>query len=62
MAKMDNQVKDRTLYLPVYEKTGQVDYGYIQYDITESPDEDKRLEGLRLSKGWEWRLFKITPA
>jgi len=46
----------RQLYLPVNSR-GEVDYGYVNYDLQEIPTEPAH----RLSDEWRWAVFAIVP-
>ena len=52
---------DKIIYLAVNDSTGEVDYGYLEYALSEAPQKDDP-ESFLLIKGWSWKPFKIVPA
>jgi hypothetical protein len=51
-------MEERIIWLAVNNKTGEVDYGYVEYDIRERPEDDQ--EEFALIDGWSWHPFKLV--
>jgi len=57
---LKNKKNTYIIYLPVFEKNGEVDYNYVDYNyvdynLTQEPD------GSDLIDGWSYKPFKIVP-
>lgn len=54
-------MEDHIIWLAVNDKTGGVDYGYIEYGIRQQPEMGDP-EAFALIDGWSWKPFKVVRA